>query len=131
MRQNMVSLNKKKYFRNTVNQVILLHYYKTATLFSNHFGRELQKVRKQIHWQLISGLKRIIYTVPTHPQVGRHFYGLIIEIAGRPKGRSRTVVFRILQGSLASQTYRFRVTTGFGVALAKVGVFGIKTRVAY
>ncbi len=131
MRRNMVSISRQKYFRNTVNQVILLHYYKTAALFSAHFGRELQKVRKQVHWQLISGLKRIIYTVPTNPKVGRHFYGLIIEIAGRPKGRARTVVFRILQGSLASQTYRFRVTTGFGVALAKVGVFGIKTRLAY
>ncbi len=69
--------------------------------------------------------------MPTNFQVGRHFYGLIIEVAGRPKGRARTVVFRILQGSLTSQTYRFRVTTGFGIALAKVGLFGIKTRLAY
>ncbi len=73
----------------------------------------------------------MIFTVPTHPLVGRHFYGLLMEIAGRPKGRNRTIVFRILQGCLASQTFRFRVTMGFDVSLAKVGVFGIKTRVAF
>lgn len=69
--------------------------------------------------------------MPTNLLVGRHFYGLILEIAGRPKGQNRTVVLRILQGSLSSQQYRCRVSRGLGVALAKVGVFGIRTRVAY
>ena len=69
--------------------------------------------------------------MPTHPQVGRHFYGMVTEVAGRPKGQSRAVVFRLRQGSIASQTYRFRVTMGTGIARAKVGLFGIRTRVAY
>ena len=43
------SLSKHKHFINTVHQVILLHYYKSTSLFSTHVGRELEKVRKKVH----------------------------------------------------------------------------------
>lgn len=100
-------------------------------MFSNHFGRELERVRKQVHWELIRSFKSLLYKVPIHPDVRRHFYGLIVEIRGRPKGRSRTITYRLREGALSSQTYRHRVTLGFGIAKAKVGVFGIRTRIAY
>ena len=45
----MPSVAKKKYFINTAYHTVLLHYYKAVTPFSQQFGRELQKVRKQVH----------------------------------------------------------------------------------
>jgi hypothetical protein len=50
-----------------------------------------------------------------------------VEIAGRPKGRSRTFIFRLSEGTIAPQTFRFRVSFGYGEAFAKVGLFGIRT----
>jgi ribosomal protein S3 len=54
-----------------------------------------------------------------------------VEIAGRPKGRARTFMFRLSEGTVAPQTFRFRIGFGFGEAFAKVGLFGITTRIAY
>ncbi len=61
----------------------------------------------------------------------RQLYGYTVEIRGRPRGRARTHIFRMSEGTIAPQTFRFRVTLGYGVAFAKVGLFGIKTRIAY
>lgn len=124
-------LAKQKYFINTVYHIILLHYYRAVTPFSQHFGRELQKIRKQVHWRLIYHFRSLLHIVPSHSRLRRQFYGISIEIAGRPRGRSRTFIFRITQGTIAPQTFRFRVSLGYGVAFAKVGLFGIRTRVAY
>jgi hypothetical protein len=43
------TLAKQKYFINTVHHIVLLHYYKAVPSFSQHFGRELQKIRKKVH----------------------------------------------------------------------------------
>lgn len=131
VRDKQWSPKKQKHFTNTSNQVVLLHWYKATTLFSNHFGRELQRVRKQIHWKLIGAFKSLLFRIPIHPDVRRHFYGSTVEIRGRPKGRNRTITYRLREGTLASQTYRNRITLGFGIAKAKIGVFGIRTRLAY
>jgi hypothetical protein len=48
-RRSFRNARKEKHFVNTVNQVILLHYYKSASLFADHFGRELEKVHKKVH----------------------------------------------------------------------------------
>jgi hypothetical protein len=120
-------LAKQKYFINTVYHIILLHYYKAVTSFSQHFGRELQKVRKKVHWKLINGFRTLLDEVPSHPALRRQFYGITVEIAGRPKGRSRTFIFRLSEGTIAPQTFRFRVSFGYGEAFAKVGLFGIRT----
>jgi hypothetical protein len=47
--KGMKKLSKQKYFINTVYHIVLLHYYKAVAAFSQHFGRELQKVRKKVH----------------------------------------------------------------------------------
>lgn len=49
MKRTVSFLVKQKHFKNTCYIVIFLHYYKAIELFSQHFGREIQKVRKQIH----------------------------------------------------------------------------------
>ncbi len=49
MNAKLGMLKRQKYFRNTINQIILLHYYKVATAFSQHFGREFARVPRQIH----------------------------------------------------------------------------------
>jgi ribosomal protein S3 len=72
-----------------------------------------------------------LYQVPNHPDLRRQFYGIIIELSGRPKGRARTYTFRLAEGTIAPQTYRFRIGFGYGEAFAKIGVFGIKTRIGY
>lgn len=69
--------------------------------------------------------------VPTHPKIRRQYYGSMIQLTGRPKGRNRTVTIRIIEGSFAPLTYRFRVSYGFGVSFTKVGVFGVKLRIAF
>jgi hypothetical protein len=125
------SLRKHRHFVNTVHQVILLHYYKSTALFSTHVGRELEKVRKKVHWKLIYSIRSLLHVVPTHPKIRRQFYGLLLEIAGRPKGRKRTFVFRIREGSLAPQSYRFRINFGMGQAFTKIGAIGIRTWIAY
>jgi hypothetical protein len=117
---------KEKHFRNTVNQIILLHYYKSTPLFADHFGRELEKVHKKVHWRFIHSVRNLLLTVPAHPTIQRQFYGLLIEIKGRPRGRARTFTFRLHEGSLAPQSYFFRISFGMGAALAKVGVIGLK-----
>ena len=127
----MPSVAKKKYFINTAYHTVLLHYYKAVAPFSQHFGRELQKVRKQVHWHLFRDFRKILHQVPNLPRMRRQFYGLLIEIAGRPRGRSRTYLFRMAEGTVAPQIFRHRVTLGYGEAFAKVGSFGIKTRLAY
>jgi ribosomal protein S3 len=58
--------------------------------------------------------------------IRRQFHGLLIEIKGRPKGRARTFVFRMREGSLTPQSYNFRISLGMGEALAKVGTIGIR-----
>lgn len=45
----MRAVNRQKHFFNTISYVILLHYYKVAGKFSQHFTREIEKVRKQMH----------------------------------------------------------------------------------
>src|SRR5260370_24962580 len=74
-RHSLGSFRRQKHFINTVHQVILLHYYKTAALFATHFGRELEKVHKKLHWKLIFNFMSLLYGVPTHPQISRQFYG--------------------------------------------------------
>jgi len=124
-------ISSQKYFINTVFHIILLHYYKAVTSFAQHFGRELQKIRKQVHWRLIYNFKALLYRIPRMARVRRQLYGLTIEIRGRPRGRARTHIIRMSEGTVAPQTFRFRITLGCGVAFAKVGLFGIKTRIAY
>lgn len=46
---NLRNKAKQKYFTNTCNIIVLLHFYKAVDLFSKHFGRELEKVRKKFH----------------------------------------------------------------------------------
>jgi hypothetical protein len=130
-KQKLRSLRKHRHFVNTVPQVILLHYYKSTELFSAHVGRELEKVRKKVHWKLIYSIRSLLHIVPLHPKIRRQFYGLRLEIAGRPKGRKRTFVFRIREGSLAPQSYRFRVHFGMGQAFTKIGVIGIRTWISH
>lgn len=124
-------MSSQKYFINTVFHIILLHYYKAVTPFSQHFGRELQKIRKQVHWRLIYNFRALLYKVPSMSRMRRQLYGYTVEIRGRPRGRARTHIFRMSEGTVAPQTFRFRVTLGYGTAFAKVGLFGIKTRIAY
>ena len=69
--------------------------------------------------------------IPMYAKVRRHFYGLLIELNGRPKGRNRTVTYRMREGAFATQAYRQRVNIGYGIAKAKIGVFGIRTCIAY
>ena len=88
-------------------------------------------MRKKIHWKLIYAFKGLLQAVPAHRRIRRQFYGLLIEIAGRPRGRNRTFIYRMNEGTIAPQTYRGRVNLGYGEALAKVGVMGVKTRIAY
>lgn len=73
----------------------------------------------------------MLFTIPQYSKVRRRFYGLQIEINGRPKGRNRTITCRIKEGTFAPQSYKERVSFGYGISLAKVGVFGIRTRLAY
>jgi len=130
-RRYLGSVQKEKHFINTVHQIILLHYYKSTPLFANHFGRELEKVHKKVHWRLIHSFKNLLQSVPSHPMVRRQFHGLLIEIKGRPKGRARTFVFRMREGSLTPQSYSFRISLGMGEALAKVGTIGIRIWITY
>lgn len=130
-RRNLGPIQKEKHFINTINQIILLHYYKSTPLFANHFGRELEKVHKKVHWRLIHSFQSLLQIVPSHPTIRRQFYGLLIEIKGRPKGRARTFIFRMREGSLAPQSYSFRISFGMEEALAKVGVLGIKLWITY
>ncbi len=130
-RRRLGSLNKDKHFLNTINQVILLHYYKSTSLFAKHFGRELEKVHKKVHWRLIHGFKTLLQSVPSHPDIRPQFHGLVIEIKGRPKGRARTFVFRFREGALAPQTYFFRISFGMGEAFAKVGNMSVKLWLTY
>jgi len=130
-RRNLGPLQKEKHFINTINQIILLHYYKSTPLFANHFGRELEKVHKKVHWRLIHSFRSLLQSVPANPNIRRQFYGLLIEIKGRPKGRARTFIFRMREGSLAPQSYSFRISFGMGEALAKVGALGIKVWITY
>jgi hypothetical protein len=130
-RRYLGSVQKEKHFINTIHQIILLHYYKSTPLFATHFGRELEKVHKKIHWRLIHSFGNLLQGVPVHPFVRRQFYGLLIEIKGRPKGRVRTFIWRIREGSLTPQSYSFRISFGLGEALAKVGTMGIKIWITY
>jgi hypothetical protein len=130
-RQQFGALQKQKHFLNTVYQIILLHYYKSTPLFASHFGRELEKVHKKIHWRLIHSFRSLLEDVPFHPAIHRQFYGLLIEIRGRPKGRARTFIFRLREGSLAPQSYCFRLNFGMAESLAKVGALGVKIWITY
>jgi ribosomal protein S3 len=109
----------------------LLHYYKSTPLFANHFARELEKVHKKVHWRLIYSLRSLLNNVPSQPAIRRQLHGLLIEMNGRPKGRARTFVFRLREGSLAPQSYFFRISFGMGEALAKVGALGIRIWIVY
>jgi len=124
------SLHKQKHFFHTIHQVILLHYYKSTPLFAAHFGRALEKIHKKIHWRLIHSFNILLQEVPSHPLVKRQFYGLVIEITGRPRGRARTFTFRLREGSLTPQSYSFRISFGMGSA-SKVGTIGIKIWITY
>lgn len=130
-RRSVGPIKKEKHFLNTVHQIILLHYYKSTPLFANHFGRELEKVHKKVHWRLIYSFKNLLQSVPLYPKMHRQFHGLLIEIKGRPKGRKRTFIFRIREGAVAPQSYFFRISFGMGEALAKVGALGIKIWITY
>lgn len=125
-RRNLGSVQKEKHFLNTINQVILLHYYKSTPLFAEHLGRELVRVHKKVHWRLIYHFGHLLQSVPSYPPMRRQFFALLIEIKGRPRGRSRTFIFRIREGAVAPQSYFFRISFGMGEALAKVGALGIK-----
>ena len=130
-RRYLGPVQKEKHFINTLHQVIFLHYYKSTSAFACHFGRELEKVHKKVHWRLIHSFKNLLLSVPVHPLVRRQYYGLLIEIKGRPRGRARTFIFRMREGSVAPQSYFFRISFGMGRAFAKVGVLGIKTWITY
>jgi hypothetical protein len=130
-RRHLGPVQKEKHFINTLHQVIFLHYYKSTSAFARHFGRELEKVHKKVHWRLIHSFRNLLLSVPVHPLVHRQYYGLLIEIKGRPRGRARTFIFRMREGSVAPQSYFFRISFGMGRALAKVGVLGIKTWIIY
>lgn len=130
-RRYLGPVQKEKHFINTLHQVILLHYYKSTSLFARHFGRELEKVHKKVHWRLIHSFRNLLQSIPVHPLVHRQYYGLLIEIKGRPRGRARTFVFRMREGSVAPQSYFFRISFGMGNAVAKVGVLGIKIWITY
>lgn len=131
MRKVIDRLRRYKYFRNSVATIILLHYYKASDFFAKHFSREFQRVRKKQQWPTFYAFKKLLYTIPLHRQIGRHFYGFLLQMAGRPKARNRTIVCRMKQGYVVSQTYSIRLASGIGEAFSKVGVFGIKTLVAY
>ena len=122
---------KEKHFPNTINQILLLHYYKSTPLFAAHLGRELERVHKKVHWRLINSFESLLEGVPFHPAIRRQFYGLLIEIKGRPKGRARTFTYRVREGSVTPQTYFFRINFGMGEALSKVGALGIKVWLTY
>jgi hypothetical protein len=130
-RRRLGAIRKEKHFINTINQIILLHYYKSTPLFADHLGRELGKVHKKVHWRLIHSFRNLLLSVPSHPTIRRQFYGLVIEIKGRPKGRARTFIFRMREGSLAPQSYSLRISFGMGEALAKVGALGVKIWITY
>jgi ribosomal protein S3 len=91
----------------------------------------LRRVHKKAHWQLIYSFRDLLENVPLHPAIRRQFYGLLIEIKGRPRGRKRTFTFRMKEGSVTPQSYSFRISFGMGEALAKVGVLGIKIWLTY
>jgi hypothetical protein len=130
-RRYLGPVQKEKHFINTLHQVVFLHYYKGTSSFARHFGRELEKVHKKVHWRLIHSFRNLLLSVPVHPLVHRQYYGLLIEIKGRPRGRARTFIFRMREGSVAPQSYFFRISFGMGSAFAKVGVLGVKTWITY
>lgn len=124
--------SKSFHFVNTIQITTLLNTHRAIDLYTNHFGRELQRVTKKQHWPLIYTFLNIMKKLPSLGFIKQHeFIGFWMELSGRPKYRKRTFTLRVIEGASAVGTFRNRMAYGFGEAYAKIGVFGIKIRITY
>lgn len=115
--------SKEKYFKESINFLILVANYKEPTqLFADFIAKHISTIKKQRRF--FSFLRKLCTVIIT-----THLFdtkGIKITIKGRLNGAPRAKTREIKSGSISTQFFKPNVSFSKSTSFSKKGTFGVK-----